>query len=131
MTMGLKFELSVQLLSKQRRIFHAIFNGTDNLKMQLINLLTPLLFCLLAFAKDSPSELVIETTYTPDKCDVKAAKGDSIQVHYVWTYILSEDWLAQPSYRPENFSRMGTSLILGSYHSSSCGIVVLIRRKQP
>lgn len=45
-------------------------------------------FSLLAvavcvFAAQPPTELQIETTYMPDECPEKAAKGDTISVHYV------------------------------------------------
>ena len=39
-------------------------------------------FALLVLAGD-PKELVIDTTYLPENCGQKAAKGDSIEVHYV------------------------------------------------
>jgi len=38
---------------------------------------------LPVLAQESPKELVIETTYTPDGCSVHAKTGDSIRVHYV------------------------------------------------
>jgi len=38
---------------------------------------------LPALAQEPPKELVIETTYTPDDCSVRAKTGDSIRVHYV------------------------------------------------
>lgn len=34
-------------------------------------------------AKEAPTELIIETTFTPDECPQKAEKGDKIEVHYV------------------------------------------------
>ncbi|EIM82776.1 uncharacterized protein STEHIDRAFT_124123 [Stereum hirsutum FP-91666 SS1] len=36
-------------------------------------------------SKSPPTELQIDTTYLPDECPVKAAKGDSIKVHYTGT----------------------------------------------
>ncbi|KAF5380256.1 hypothetical protein D9757_008191 [Collybiopsis confluens] len=36
-------------------------------------------------AYEAPTELVIETTHMPDQCTTKAAKGDSIKVHYTGT----------------------------------------------
>ncbi|KAF9227220.1 hypothetical protein BS17DRAFT_747540 [Gyrodon lividus] len=38
-----------------------------------------------AFAVEPPSELQIETTFTPEDCPVKAEKGDKISVHYTGT----------------------------------------------
>jgi FK506-binding protein 2 len=41
---------------------------------------------LLAFGvlvSAQPTELEIETTFTPTDCSVKAQKGDAINVHYV------------------------------------------------
>lgn len=45
-------------------------------------------FSLLAvavcvFAAEPPTELQIETTFMPEECSEKAAKGDTISVHYV------------------------------------------------
>ena len=37
----------------------------------------------LAFALEPPSELLIETTYSPEKCSEKAQAGDRVKVHYV------------------------------------------------
>ena len=54
--------------------------------MQLLNWLRvpSLLFVAMAVvAQEPPTELQIETTYLPDDCTQKAAKGDSIEVHYV------------------------------------------------
>jgi len=51
--------------------------------MQFLKWLPSLLFATAVVAKEPPTELQIETTYMPDDCTVKAAKGDSIQVHYV------------------------------------------------
>ncbi|KIJ68122.1 hypothetical protein HYDPIDRAFT_165828 [Hydnomerulius pinastri MD-312] len=38
-----------------------------------------------ALAVEQPTELIIETTYMPEDCPVKAAKGDMIAVHYTGT----------------------------------------------
>ncbi|KIK69216.1 hypothetical protein GYMLUDRAFT_53677 [Collybiopsis luxurians FD-317 M1] len=47
------------------------------------------LAAIQAYAQDAapepPTELVIETTYMPESCTTKAAKGDSIKVHYTGT----------------------------------------------
>lgn len=52
--------------------------------MQVLQLLSLLVFGLLASAQQSPpKELEIKTTYTPSDCSVKAHKGDAIKVHYV------------------------------------------------
>jgi FK506-binding protein 2 len=53
------------------------------MKLQLLSPVSCLLFGILAFAQVAPSELVIDTTYVPTGCKEKAAKGDSVQVHYV------------------------------------------------
>ncbi|KAJ7352593.1 hypothetical protein DFH08DRAFT_859365 [Mycena albidolilacea] len=45
-----------------------------------------LLFAAVAvLAAEAPKELQIETTYLPDDCPAKAAKGDQIKVHYTGT----------------------------------------------
>jgi hypothetical protein len=54
--------------------------------MQLLNWLSGLLLAVAVVAKDAPTELGIETTYTPADCSKKAQKGDSITVHYVGTW---------------------------------------------
>jgi len=53
--------------------------------MQLLHLLSVLVFGLLVSAQQSPlqKELEIKTTYTPSDCNAKAKKGDAIKVHYV------------------------------------------------
>lgn len=51
--------------------------------MRLLVVLSSLLAATLALAKEAPTELVIDTTFTPEDCKVKAQTGDSIQVHYV------------------------------------------------
>jgi hypothetical protein len=53
------------------------------MKFQLLNLISLVFFVVLALANEPPSELVIDTTYLPESCSVKANKGDSIKVHYV------------------------------------------------
>ncbi|KAG8214051.1 hypothetical protein J3R82DRAFT_10808 [Butyriboletus roseoflavus] len=37
------------------------------------------------FAAQPPTELQIETTFMPEECPEKAAKGDTISVHYTGT----------------------------------------------
>ena len=45
------------------------------------------IFCLslvlAVLAKEAPKDLVIDTTFLPKDCTVKAKKGDKISVHYV------------------------------------------------
>lgn len=60
--------------------------------MQLLKWISFLALGLVAAAesanpdsKTPPTELQIDTTYLPDECPVKAAKGDSIKVHYTGT----------------------------------------------
>ncbi|KAL0572695.1 Peptidyl-prolyl cis-trans isomerase fpr2 [Marasmius crinis-equi] len=54
--------------------------------MQLFSFLVTLLLSVAVFAeKEAPKELVIETTFKPEDCKVKAQKGDKIQVHYTGT----------------------------------------------
>ncbi|KAI0043659.1 hypothetical protein FA95DRAFT_1584039 [Auriscalpium vulgare] len=50
--------------------------------MQILNWLSFAALGLLVSASDSIKELKIDTTYLPEKCPVKAAKGDAIEVHY-------------------------------------------------
>lgn len=56
--------------------------------MQLFNWLSCLLFAVVVVAKEAPTELEIKTTYLPEDCKIRAKNGDSIQVHYVCTYLL-------------------------------------------
>ncbi|KAJ7446749.1 hypothetical protein FB451DRAFT_1054960 [Mycena latifolia] len=53
--------------------------------MRVTSLLSSLLFAVVVLAADAPTELQIETTFMPEDCPAKAAKGDSIQVHYTGT----------------------------------------------
>ncbi|OCH92467.1 hypothetical protein OBBRIDRAFT_791213 [Obba rivulosa] len=50
--------------------------------MKLLLFLTVFLFAVVSFAMDPPTQLEIETTYTPSDCSVKAQTGDRIKVHY-------------------------------------------------
>ncbi|KAJ7052510.1 hypothetical protein C8F01DRAFT_1170224 [Mycena amicta] len=43
------------------------------------------LLAAVAVLADAPTELGIETTFRPDDCTIKAAKGDKIEVHYTGT----------------------------------------------
>lgn len=51
--------------------------------MLFFSWLSCLFLAALVVAKEAPTELVIDTTYTPDLCTAKAKKGDQITVHYV------------------------------------------------
>lgn len=39
----------------------------------------------LVFAVEPPSELLTETTHSPEKCEQKAQSGDRVKVHYTGT----------------------------------------------
>jgi len=54
-------------------------------KMQLLNWLSIAILALAVSAYDAPTELIIDSTYTPADCSVKAKKGDQIKVHYTGT----------------------------------------------
>ncbi|KAJ7637598.1 hypothetical protein DFH06DRAFT_1218593 [Mycena polygramma] len=53
--------------------------------MRVATWLSSVLFAAVVLAADPPTELQIETTYLPEDCPAKAAKGDSIKVHYTGT----------------------------------------------
>ncbi|KAJ7903709.1 hypothetical protein B0H14DRAFT_2666057 [Mycena olivaceomarginata] len=54
--------------------------------MRVATFLSSLLVAAVAvLAAEPPKELQIETTYLPDDCPAKAAKGDQIKVHYTGT----------------------------------------------
>ncbi|KAG6817508.1 hypothetical protein H0H87_008135 [Tephrocybe sp. NHM501043] len=53
--------------------------------MRLLNWLPLLLTAAVAYAAEAPKELVVETTFKPDSCEISAQKGDEIQVHYTGT----------------------------------------------
>ncbi|KAJ7696600.1 hypothetical protein B0H17DRAFT_1053840 [Mycena rosella] len=53
--------------------------------MRVATWLSSLLFAVVVLAADPPTELQIDTTFMPEDCPAKAAKGDSIQVHYTGT----------------------------------------------
>ena len=63
----------------------APFLYTTITNMRLLVALSSLRAATLALAKEAPTELIIDTTFTPEDCSVKAQTGDSIQVHYVGT----------------------------------------------
>ncbi|KAJ7274556.1 hypothetical protein B0H12DRAFT_404010 [Mycena haematopus] len=52
--------------------------------MRVATFLGFLVAAVVVLAAD-PTELQIETTYLPDDCPAKAAKGDQIKVHYTGT----------------------------------------------
>jgi len=51
--------------------------------MKFFSWLSCLFFAAVVLAKEAPEKLVIDTTYLPYDCTVKAKKGDQIAVHYV------------------------------------------------
>ena len=55
--------------------------------MQLLGWFSTLLLCAAVLAVDAPTELIIETTFMPEECSVKAALGDEIFVHYVSIFV--------------------------------------------
>ena len=99
--------------------------------MQILQLLSALVFGLLVSAQQSPpKELDIKTTHTPSDCTAKANKGDAIKVHYVrrklsafrtsiwalWAYFNQiSDQLCLP-HRPGNYFPMATNLTRGAIH---------------
>ncbi|KAJ7773051.1 hypothetical protein B0H16DRAFT_1713957 [Mycena metata] len=52
--------------------------------MRVATWLSSLVFAVVVLAAP-PTELQIETTYMPEECPAKAAKGDAIKVHYTGT----------------------------------------------
>lgn len=56
--------------------------------MRLVGLIASLVFATAVLAKEPPTELVIETTFTPEDCSVKAKTGDNLEVHYVGNTLL-------------------------------------------
>ncbi|KAJ7156101.1 hypothetical protein C8R43DRAFT_999369 [Mycena crocata] len=53
--------------------------------MRVATWISSLLFAVVVLAADPVTELQIDTTYLPEDCPAKAAKGDKIQVHYTGT----------------------------------------------
>ncbi|KAJ3522253.1 hypothetical protein NMY22_g11970 [Coprinellus aureogranulatus] len=53
--------------------------------MRFFTVVFSLLVATLALAKEAPTELIIDITFTPEDCKLKAQTGDSIQVHYTGT----------------------------------------------
>ncbi|TFK18298.1 hypothetical protein FA15DRAFT_628037 [Coprinopsis marcescibilis] len=53
--------------------------------MQLLGWLTALVLAGAVVAKEPPTELVIDTTFVPQDCTVKAKTGDNLEVHYTGT----------------------------------------------
>lgn len=88
--------------------------------LQLLTLVSLVFFALLALADEAPTELVIDTTYLPESCNAKAAKGDSIKVHYVRDicYIFKEQNIDHSYFRLERFFLMATSSIQGLWSAS-------------
>ena len=97
--------------------------------MQILHLLSVLVFGLLVSAQQSPpKELDIKTTHTPSDCTAKANKGDAIKVHYVrrkpsgtsiwalWVYLNQFSDQLCLSHRPENYFPMATNLTRGAVH---------------
>lgn len=76
-------------LGSRRRIGNHVVSRShptlERITMQLFNWLSVFALALLASASEVPTELQIDTTYLPDSCTTKAAKGDAIKVHYVST----------------------------------------------
>lgn len=59
-------------------------NALSSTTMQLVKVWFSLLaLAVCVFAAQPPTELQIETTFMPEECPQKAAKGDTISVHYV------------------------------------------------
>ncbi|KAK7032985.1 Peptidylprolyl isomerase [Favolaschia claudopus] len=59
--------------------------------MRFGGILASVFFAAAVLAADPPTELGIETTYLPDECPAKAAKGDQIKVHYTGTLFSNGD----------------------------------------
>jgi len=53
--------------------------------MRLSSCLLALASALVVLAAEPPTELVIEATYKPDDCPVKAQTGDALKMHYTGT----------------------------------------------
>ncbi|EJD03037.1 uncharacterized protein FOMMEDRAFT_123200 [Fomitiporia mediterranea MF3/22] len=54
--------------------------------MKLLSALSFLAFpLLLVLAAEAPTELEINTTFSPDECTLKAESGDYVKVHYTGT----------------------------------------------
>jgi FK506-binding protein 2 len=58
--------------------------------MLLLNWLSCLFLAATVVATEAPKNLVIDTTYTPADCTVKAGPGDEISVHYVSSILLRD-----------------------------------------
>jgi hypothetical protein len=61
--------------------------------MYLLSWISLLVFSLVVCAKESPTELQVDTTYKPTDCPATAKTGDSIKVHYVSSLIRSSWFL--------------------------------------
>ncbi|KAJ7154164.1 hypothetical protein C8R46DRAFT_1118879 [Mycena filopes] len=53
--------------------------------MRVATWLSSIVFAVVVLAADAPTELQIETTFMPEECPAKAAKGDFLEVHYTGT----------------------------------------------
>lgn len=86
---GVTWPVSHQRLDPGRRAA-STYHFTPTLTMRWLLVTIAAAFAGLAAASESPeppTELVIETTFTPEDCTVKAAKGDKISVHYTGTLL--------------------------------------------
>lgn len=94
--------------------------------MRWFNWLALLVFPALLVSAEDPSELKIETTFSPEECTLQAESGDFIKVHYVCLFVLSLNASLNSKltslFRLANYSLMGTSSTRGEREGSASGV---------
>ncbi|KAG6375486.1 hypothetical protein JVT61DRAFT_3045 [Boletus reticuloceps] len=94
--------------------------------MQLFKVLFSLLtVAVYVFAAQPPTELQIDTTFMPDECPEKAAKGDTISVHYTGTLFKDGTKFDSSVDRGQPFSfKLGVSQVIRGWDEGLLGACV-------
>ncbi|KAJ8468203.1 hypothetical protein ONZ45_g17332 [Pleurotus djamor] len=97
--------------------------------MQLFNVFTCLALAVAVFAKEPPTELEIEVTYTPEDCPITAAPGDSLDVHYTGTLFTNGNKFDSSRDRGQPFTlRLGAGQVIAGWDEGLRGMCLNEKR---